>query len=167
MNIRTETEKDQTAIQEINHSAFETFAEAVLVDTLREQCHPIISLIAEEGRKLVGHIMFSPVTLTGFSNLKIMGLAPMAVLPNYQQKGIGSALVQAGLDRCKKLGFGAVVVLGHTNYYPKFGFIPAARFEIDCEYDVPEDAFMVIELQPSYLAGAKGRVKYHSAFRNV
>lgn len=167
MNIRPETEKDKTAIQEINQSAFETFAEATLVDTLREQCHPIISLIAEGDREVVGHIMFSPVTLSGSSDLKIMGLAPMAVLPKYQRKGIGSALVQTGLDECKKLGFGAVVVLGHTSYYPRFGFIPATRFGIDCEYDIPEDAFMVIELQPSYLTGAKGKVKYHSAFSNV
>ena len=167
MIIRPETEKDKTVIQEINQSAFETFAEAILVDTLREQCHPIISLIAEEDREVVGHIMFSPVTLRGASNLKIMGLAPMAVLPNYQRKGIGSTLVQAGLDECKKLGFGAVVVLGHTKYYPKFGFAPAARFGINCEYDVPEDAFMVLELEPRYLTGVKGTVKYHSAFSNV
>lgn len=167
MNIRPETEKDKTAIQEINQSAFETFAEATLVYTLREQCHPIISLIAEEDGKVVGHIMFSPVTLSESFDLKIMGLAPVAVLPNYQRKGIGAALVQAGLDGCKKLGFGAVVVLGHTNYYPRFGFIPAARFGIHCEYDVPEEAFMVMELQPSYLTGAKGKVKYHSAFSNV
>ena len=167
MNIRPETEKDKAAIQEINQSAFETFAEATLVDTLREQCHPMISLLAEEDRKVVGHIMFSPVTLSGSSDLKIMGLAPMAVVPNYQRKGIGSALVQAGLDECKKVGFGAVVVLGHTKYYPKFGFIPAARVGINCEYDVPEDAFMVLELEASYLAGVKGKVKYHSAFSNV
>ena len=167
MKIRPETEKDKIAIQEINQSAFETFAEAALVDTLREQCHPIISLIAEEDRKVVGHIMFSPVTLSGSSDLKIMGLAPMAVLPKYQQKSIGSALVQAGLDECKKLGFGAVVVLGHTKYYSRFGFIPAARFGINCEYDVPEEAFMVLELEPVYLTGAKGPVKYHSAFSNV
>ncbi len=167
MNIRAETEKDKTAIQEINQSAFETCAEATLVDTLREQCHPIISLIAEEDREVVGHIMFSPVTLNGSSDLKIMGLAPMAVLPKYQRKGIGSALVQSGFDECKKLGFGAVVVLGHTKYYPKFGFISATRYGIDCEYDVPEEAFMVLELEPSYLTRAKGKVKYHSAFSNV
>ncbi len=167
MNIRRETEKDKTTIQEINQSAFERFAEATLVDTLRGQCHPIISLIAEEDSEVVGHIMFSPITLSGYSDLKIMGLAPMAIFPKYQRKGIGSALVQTGLDECKKLGFGAAVVLGHTSYYLRFGFIPATRFGIDCEYDVPEEAFMVIELQPSYLTGAKGKVKYHSAFSNV
>ncbi len=167
MNIRPETEQHKAAIQKINQSTFETCAEATLVDTLRDQCQPIISLIAEEDREVVGHIMFSSVTLSGFSGLKIMGLAPMAVLPNYQRQGIGSALVQTGLDGCRKLGFGAIVVLGHINYYPRFGFIPASRFGIDCEYNVPEDAFMVVELQPGYLSGAKGTVKYHSAFNNV
>ena len=167
MNIRPETEKDKTSIQEVNQSAFETIAEATLIDVLREQCHPIISLIAEEGRQVVGHIMFSPVTHSGASDLKIMGLAPMAVLPTHQRKGIGSALVQAGLDECRRHGYGAIVVLGHTNYYPRFGFIPAARFGISSEYDVPEEAFMVIELQPNYLAGAKGKITYHSAFNKV
>ena len=167
MNIRPETKQDKTAIQEINQSAFETFAEAKLVDTLREQCHSIISLIAEENREVVGHIMFSPVTLRGSPDLKIMGLAPMAVFPKYQRQGIGSALVQTGLDECKKHDFGAVVVLGHTNYYHKFGFIPAAQFGIDCEYEVPGDAFMVVELQPNYLSGAKGKIIYHSVFSNV
>jgi putative acetyltransferase len=167
MIIRPEAEKDKTAIQEINQSAFETSAESTLVDILREQANPIISLIAVEDEKVVGHIMFSPITLGGSVDLKIMGLAPMAVLPEYQRKGIGSALVQTGLDECKSLGFGGVVVLGHVNYYTRFGFIPSTQFGINCEYDVPEEAFMVIELQPSYLAGATGQVKYHSAFSNV
>ena len=167
MNIRSETEKDKTAIQEINKSAFETCAEATLVDTLREKCHPIISLVAEKDRKVVGHILFSPVTLSGFSELKIMGLGPMAVLPKYQQKSVGAALVQAGLYECKKLGFGAIVVLGHTKYYSKFGFIPASQLGISCEYDVPEEAFMVLELEPSYLTGTKGKIKYHFAFSEV
>ena len=167
MNIRPETEKDKTAIQEINQSAFETCAEATLVDTLREQCHSIISLVAEKDGKVIGHIMFSPVTLSGFSDLKIMGLGPMAVLPKYQQKSIGSALVLAGLDECKKLGFGAVVVLGHTKYYPRFGFISSSQLGISCEYDVPEEAFMVLELEPTYLTGTNGKIKYHSAFCKI
>jgi putative acetyltransferase len=167
MIIRPETEKDQTAVKKVNQSAFETFAEAKLVDMLREQSNPNISLIAEEDSKIVGHILFSPVILSGFSDLKIMGLAPMAVLTKYQRKGIGSALIQAGIDECKKLDFGAVVVLGHTGYYPRFGFVPATQFGINCEYDVPEEAFMIMELQPSYLTDAKGKVKYHSAFNNL
>src|SRR5437762_2911415 len=80
-----------------------------------------------------------------------MGLAPMAVLPREQRRGIGSALVRAGLDRCKQSGFSAAVVLGHPAYYPRFGFTPASRFAIKSEYDVPDEAFMALEFEPGIL----------------
>ena len=117
MNIRAETDKDKTAIYNINQSIFETSTEADLVDKLRVQANPTISLVAEEGGKILGHILFTPVSLTNHKELKIMGLAPMAVLPEYQRKGIGAALVRAGLDQCKKIGFGAVVVL---DFFPLY-----------------------------------------------
>jgi putative acetyltransferase len=91
----------------------------------------------------------------------------MAVVPAQQRTGLGSALVRAGLEQCRKLGFGAVVVLGHPDYYPRFGFSPAARFGIGCEYEAPQEAFMAIELQPGYLKGASGKVEYHAAFDEV
>jgi putative acetyltransferase len=160
MLIREEEPKDRAAVHAVNVSAFETPAEADLVDALREQAHPVISLVAVEGGTIVGHIMFSPVSLSGHPGLKIMGLAPMAVAPEHQRKGIGSALVRAGLERCKQLGFGAVVVLGHPGYYPRFGFSPSTRFGIKCEYEVPEEVFMVQELQPGYLRSVSGTIKY-------
>ena len=91
----------------------------------------------------------------------------MAVAPAHQNQGIGSALVRAGLERCKELGFGAVVVLRHPEYYPRFGFSPSTRFGIGCEYEAPEEAFMIVELQPAYLRGKSGTIKYHAAFKNV
>ena len=168
MLIQVEKATDREAIYAINASAFPTQAEAELVDALREQAHPIISLVAEDsGGEVVGHIMFSPVTLDSSPNLKIMGLAPMAVLPQYQRKGIGSALVKAGLKQCNQMGFEAVIVLGHPNYYPRFGFLPSMKFGIKSQYDVPEDVFMAIELIPDALNGKTGIVKYHSAFNNL
>lgn len=167
MLIRDENAQDRTDIHALNASAFETSAEADLVDALRVQVHPVISLVAEEADTVLGHIMFSPVSLSGHPGLKIMGLAPMAVAPQYQRQGIGTALVRAGLERCRELGFGAVVVLGHPQYYPRFGFLPAKRLGIDCEYEVPVDVFMVMELQPGYLHGASGIIKFHTAFSNV
>ncbi len=162
--IRPEAASDRAAVRAVNASAFETPAEADLVDALREEAKPIVSLVAEENGVVVGHIMFSPVLLSGHPALKIMGLAPMAVLPERQRQGIGGDLVRAGLKRCRQLGVGAVVVLGHPAYYPRFGFAPAARFGLDCAYDVPEEAFMALELRPGYLRAASGTVAYHGAF---
>jgi putative acetyltransferase len=167
MIIRPEEPKDYSAIHAVNESAFETSAESNLVEVLRREVHPIISLVAEDGEAIVGHAMFSPVSLTGHPDLKIMGLGPVAVIPTYQRKGFGSALVNAGLEKCKALGYGAAIVLGHADYYPRFGFIPSVRYGIRSEYDVPEDAFLVIELQPGYLQGAIGIIKYHPAFNGV
>lgn len=167
MLIRAEQPGDWLAVHCVNESAFETHVEVDLVDALRQQASPIVSLVAEREGSVVGHIMFSPVTLSEHPELKLMGLAPMAVAPGHQRSGIGSALVRAGLDRCKDLGFGAVAVLGHAEYYPRFGFSPASRFGIGCEYDVPDDVFMMLELQPGFLEGASGVIRYHDAFRNV
>jgi len=167
MQIRAEEQRDWGAVRAVNVSAFERPAEANLVDALREQAQPLVSLIAEDNGAIVGHIMFSPVSISGHPALKIMGLAPMAVVPEHQRKGVGSALIRAGLEQCKQLGFGAAVVLGHPAYYPRFGFSPSARFGIGCEYQVPEEVFMVVELQTGYLRGTSGKVKYHAAFSNL
>jgi putative acetyltransferase len=91
----------------------------------------------------------------------------MSVTPERQREGIGSALVCAGLERCKEMGFVAAVVLGHPDYYPRFGFQPSSRFGIDSEYDVPEEVFMAMELQPGALDEKSGRVSYHSAFGDL
>ena len=167
MFIQMENQEDRTAIHAINEMAFESPAEANLVDALREQVQSCISLVAEQDGEIVGHIMFSPVTLSDHTDLKIMGLAPMAVAPKHQRKGIGSELVEVGLEQCKKQGYGAVVVLGHPEYYPRFGFLAASDFNINCEYEVPKEVFMLIELQSGYLHGKSGVIKYHSAFSDV
>lgn len=153
-------------MHEINVVAFAGTTEAHLVDLLRDQARPIVSLVAEENAAVVGHVMFTPVSLPRFHGL-IMGLAPMAVAPTRQRRGIGSELVRAGLERCKELGAVAVVVLGHPHFYPRFGFAPAAGFSLTCEYEVPADAFMAIELKQHSLRGASGIVAYHAAFSSV
>jgi putative acetyltransferase len=164
MHIRADEERDWTAVRAVNESAFERSAEADLVSALREQAKPVVSLVAEEGDSIIGHIMFSPMVLPEHPGLKFMGLAPMAVVPKRQRQGVGSSLVHAGLETCRTLGFGAVVVLGHPEYYPRFGFSPAAEYGISCEYDVPDEVFMIVELQPGFLHGVSGKVKYHAAF---
>jgi len=167
MLIRKEDPNDYAAVHAVNAAAFETQAEANLVDILRKDAQPIVSLVAEEEGVIMGHILFSPVLLSGFTDLKIMGLGPMAVAPKFQRKGVGSALIETGLELCKQLGHGAIIVLGHPGDYPRFGFRPSVLYDITCEYDVPEDVFMVIELQPGYLEGSSGVIKYHPAFNNV
>jgi putative acetyltransferase len=148
-------------------TAFETSTEAHLVDALRGQAQPIVSLVADDGGAIVGHIMFSPVTQLAHPELKIMGLAPMAVMPARQRQGIGSALVHQGLERCRQLGFGAVIVLGHAEYYPRFGFTPASRFGLGSEYDVPDEVFLVLELDQGILQGKPGMIRYHPAFASA
>ncbi len=167
MIIRTEEQADYFPIYVVNASAFETPAEANLVDVLRREAHPVISFVADEGGRIVGHIMFSPVSLSGHPDLNIMGLGPMAVVPEFQRKGIGAALIKTGLEKCKSLGYGAVIVLGHPGYYPRFGFVPSVQYGIRSEYDVPEDMFMALELQPGYLKDVSGIIKYHPAFNDV
>jgi putative acetyltransferase len=165
--IRPEEERDRAAVRAVNVAAFGSSTEADLVDALRARARPLVSLVAEDGGAVVGHILFSPVTLPGRPDLDLMGLAPMAVAPARQRQGIGSALVRAGLERCRQSRVGTVVVLGHPAYYPRFGFVPASRFGIGCEADAPDEAFMAIELSPGCLRGASGKVRYHAAFAGI
>lgn len=167
VQIRPETDADKAAVFELNAEAFATDAEARLVDALRGAAKPCISLVATEDHEIVGHIMFSPVSLGEFDRLQLMGLAPMAVAPSWQRRGIGTRLVDAGLERCRGLGIGAIVVLGHPAYYPRFGFRPASEWAINSEYEVPDDAFMLLELSPGYLHGYQGTISYHAAFADV
>ncbi len=166
MTIRPERPGDRLQIRHINQQAFDDDAEANLIDALRDSGLPLISLVAEERSQLIGHILFSPVRLIGPKPAPaIAGLAPMAVLPDWQGRGVGSSLVTAGLDDCAKAGYVAVVVLGHPDYYPRFGFVSARHFHIQSEYDVADDVFMLKELQDAALEGISGTVQYHPAFQ--
>jgi len=162
--VRAEEERDHGAVCVVNESAFETPAEARLVAALRKQASPIVSLVAEDRGAIVAHILFSPVELPGYPELSLMGLGPMAVVPDRRREGIGSRLVHTGLDQCRRLGVSAVVVLGHPGFYPRFGFTPASRFGIGSVYDAPDEAFLVVELAAGTLRGASGTISYHAAF---
>lgn len=166
MIIRHETNDDFEKVFHINKICFETDAEANLVNTLRDEGTPFISLVAEVDDEVVGHIMFTPTTVNN-DKAKLMGLAPMAVLPEHQNTGIGTELVLTGLDECKRDGVEAVVVLGHPDYYPRFGFLPSMIFNIKSEYDVPDDVFMALELKENALQNVSGVVKYLPAFASV
>ena len=165
MEIRREKPEDIAAIHRVNEQAFGQPVEANLVDTLRRADRAVVSLVAVENGRVVGHILFSQVTITGKSGPeKVLRLAPMSVLPEYQKKRIGTHLVMAGLAECRCLGYRAAVVLGHPDYYPRFGFVPAGRFGLKCEYDAPDEAFMALELEAGALGNRGGTVKFQPEF---
>jgi putative acetyltransferase len=166
--IHSEQPADHDAVYEVHEQAFERAGEADLVEALRWEAHPTVSLVAKIEERIVGHIIFSPVEVESLaSSMVVMGLAPMAVRPSLQQQGIGSVLVREGLQACERMEAGAVVVLGHSEYYPRFGFRPARRFGLQCEYDIPPEAFMALELEPGALDDAEGTVRYHDIFGSM
>jgi putative acetyltransferase len=167
MEIRAAQPADAEGVRAVHRAAFETETEANLVEVLHQQASPLVSLVAEDAGSIIGHVLFSPAVLQDHPGVKIMGLAPMAVRPDRQGRGIGSSLVRAGLEACTQAGFAGAIVLGHAHYYPRFGFQPASRFGIKCEYDVPDDVFMALELVPGALAGKTGTIHYHPAFANL
>ena len=165
--VRSERASDVQRIREVNQAAFETSAEASLVGLLRERGKLLVSLVAESDGEIVGHIAFSRVYLASNPGLHGLGLGPTAVIPTHQRQGIGSQLVRAGLHRCAALGAQFVVVLGHPDYYPRFGFFPASQFRLSCSWPVPEGVFMATELISGALASAEGLVSYEPEFNDV
>lgn len=166
ITVRKERPGDESPIREVNAAAFGRPIEGRIVDQLRKDAKPYLGLVAVDGDEVVGHVAFSAATLHCYSApYPIVALGPMAVRPERQRGGIGSALVRAGLDACRALGHDVVVVLGHPGFYPRFGFVPSRPVGVMTEYDVPDDVFMVAELTSGALRGRRGVVYYAPAFR--
>lgn len=167
--VRPELPADHAAVYEINRRAFERESEARLVEALRRTADPQISLVAVRDGYVVGHVFFSPVTIDGETGRPAaLGLAPLAVAPECQRQGIGSALVRAGLDAARRAGHGVVVVFGHPGFYPRFGFRPAIEQGLRYEASVPDDdRFMAVELEPGALRRTSGVVRYLPEFALV
>lgn len=161
MHVRPETVADHVAINRVHCAAFPSPDEATLVERLREQGNLIISLVAEDEDLIAGHIAFSPVTIDGVQGG--LGLAPVAVLPEHQRQGIGGDLIRAGIEKAIELGASYLVVLGHRDYYPRFGFQAASTWQLDNEYGANE-AFMAMELVPGGIPAQGGLVKYGPEF---
>jgi len=170
ISVRPERPEDRPAIFDVNRQAFAQENEARLVEALRESSAfiPELSLVALEGSRIVGHILFTRITVRDESEAhEALALAPMAVLPEFQKRGIGSALVRRGLDEARGLGHRAVIVVGHPDYYPRFGFAPARALGINPPFEVPSEAFLALELLPGALSGIRGVVKYPPPFDEV
>ena len=168
LKIRPETPGDQASVHYVNQEAFSQNQEADLVDKLRERGVLTISLVAVQDTAVVGHIAFSPVEIAfEKSSFEALALAPVAVLPAHQNKGLGSQLVIAGLEECRRLRHEIIVLAGHPNYYPRFGFVRAYAKGIECEFGVPDEAWMIAELKQGALAGRQGKVRFQPEFREA
>jgi putative acetyltransferase len=171
IKIKMETLDHIPDIHNVNKMAFGKENEARLVEGIRQSKEfiPELSLIAvNEDERVIGHILFSKIYIeTEMEVIETIALAPMAVIPNYQNKGIGSMLVNEGLKLCKEMAISNVIVLGHSNFYPKFGFVPASRYGIKPPFNVPDEVFMAIELIHGSLNDKSGTVKYPDAFNHV
>jgi putative acetyltransferase len=162
--IRPETAADHDPIRYVNRLAFGQDHEARLVDTLRDGGYVRVSLVAEQTGQIVGHILFSDLPIiTGAGTISALALAPMAVLPEFQNRGIGSALVRQGLEVCKEQGHRIVVVVGHPNFYPRFGFSSELASALASPFG-GGDSWMTLELEPGALDGVAGRVQYPPPF---
>jgi putative acetyltransferase len=171
IRLRPEEPGDAAAIRRLHYLAFNRETEADIVDTIRAADAAVLSLVAEEvtghgAGVAVGHALFTRATVTTEpgEEVSLLGLAPVAVLPSRQGRGIGTELIEAGLERLRAEGHTAVVVLGRPSYYPRFGFVPASRFGLRWERDAPDEAFMVVELSAGALSGIRGVVRFRPEF---
>ena len=167
MRIRKTKHGDWKAVTELLDQAFKGQAESKLVLALigTESFISELSLVAEDDSQIIGYILFTKAQIVeeGFG-CETLVLAPMAVLPSFQKQGFGSALVRFGLEEASRLGFTSVIVLGHREYYPRFGFKPASDFQITAPWKVPDEVFMALELKKDALKGVKGLVQHAEPF---
>jgi putative acetyltransferase len=163
--IRPERPADAEAVRLVTVLAFGQPDEARIVDRLRERAPVHLGLVASDGESIVGHILFTPVPLrSGERTHTVVALAPMSVLPAWQRRGVGAALVHEGLAACRAAGHDVVVVVGHPEYYPRFGFVPARPLGLTSEPAFADEAFMVAELTPGALRGRRGVIVYGPEF---
>jgi putative acetyltransferase len=169
VNIRPESPDDKDAIYAVNEAAFGRPDEAILVDKLRDSGGHLVSLVAmSDENQVLGHVLFTPVAVEGSEEIfECAALGPVAVLPAFQRQGIGAALIEAGMTACLGLGYNVIFVLGEPAYYTRFGFEPTAPHYITCEFDVPDEVFMVATSGDNALEGIWGTVYYLPEFKDV
>jgi putative acetyltransferase len=169
ISIRDQKPSDASQVRHVNELAFGQRLEADLVERLQQGCTDTLSLVAEVDGSVVGHILFTPVVVQDDArHVAGMGLAPMAVRPDRQRQGIGSQLVRRGLDILRTRGCPFVVVVGHPEYYPRFGFEPASKHGLASQWDgIPDAAFMVVILDGHAMTGVSGIAKYRDEFDDV
>ena len=166
--IRGERPEDIEEIRILNRLAFGQAQESELIDALRANDGILLSLVAVQKDRVVGHVLYSSVSIeVSAERIVAAGLGPIAVLPELQRQGIGAQLVETGNEILRERGLSIVVVLGHPEYYPRFGFQPASGYGLRCEWDVPDAAFMVLVLDDAEVKDVSGLVKYRPEFSSV
>lgn len=168
--IRPELPDDAPAIFEVHLQAFAQDGESRLVNALRDDgdINPELSLVAVHGSRIIGHILFCPIRIiSGSVETPALALAPLGVHQDFQYRGIGGSLIEAGLDECRRLGHRIVIVVGHPSYYPRFGFTAAKNSGISAPFPCPDDVFMALPLRSGALDGVRGIVRYPVAFDTV
>jgi putative acetyltransferase len=167
VTIRKETHRDYDQISLVNDMAFSKKLESELVVNLRKLAEflPELSLVAEFNNKIIGHILFFPIYISSENNkIQTLSLAPMSIMPGFQNKGLGGDLITAGLKAADEMGFTSVVVLGHPRYYPKFGFKKASKWNIKAPFDAPDEAMMAIELKNGSLGFGGGIIDFPEVY---
>lgn len=166
ITIRQEVKEDYKRVYEINKMAFGREVESKLIEKIRQGPNfvPELSLVAEKDNEIVGHILFSKIKIEGESEYETLMLAPIAVIPELQKQGIGGKLIKKGIEKAIELGFDSIIVVGHKDYYPKFGFQKASKWGIKCPFEVPDGAFMAIELTKKALENKAGVVQFPEEF---
>ncbi len=167
MEIRESSGQDLNGLLLVEEIAFGETEGPIIVELVKDllrdpTAKPLLSLIALHYQRIVGHILFTKAEVTGFTEVESAILAPLAVEPGFQNRGVGGRLINEGLKHLSKAGVKLVFVLGHPPYYPKFGFEPAGRHGFDAPYPIPasvEEAWMVQELKPGYIGRITGKVK--------
>lgn len=171
--IRRELTEDYNTTEEIVKKAFlnEEYSdkkEHLLVNRIRKSDAfiPELSLVAvNQDKNIIGHVLLSKIKIAdGDNTVDSLALAPVSVAPEYQKKGIGSWLIRVALKNAKELGYRSVIVLGHKDFYPKFGFKPASLWNIQAPFEVPDEVFMALELTDHSLEHVRGVVHYSKAF---
>jgi predicted N-acetyltransferase YhbS len=168
--IRKEEERDYTEVEKLLTTSFGQENESILVNRLRKNPDFIseLSLVAEDKDTIVGYILFFPIIISsGEVHHESLALAPMAVPPDFQSRGIGKQLIQKGLIKAKEKGFNSVIVIGHPEYYPKFGFKPASKWDIKAPFNLPDNVFLALELKDRALKNVAGTVQYPVEFNDA
>ncbi len=172
INIRQEKQSDYQAVFNLIEKAFKNeeysdHKEQFLVAKLRnsDAFIPELSLVAEIGNQVIGHILLTKIKIKNEKqSFDSLALAPVTVLPEFQKQSIGKQLIEFAHKKAKELGYKSIVLLGHKDYYPRFGYIQAHKFKIELPFDVPKENCMVIELTNNGLKGVRGMVEYPKEF---